>query len=86
MKKVIGIGKQSFEDIIQSNCFYVDKTSLIKEWWESEDDITLITRPRRFGKMLTSQKLSYSIGFLILPIGDFPYKINVFSTFFLQMC
>lgn len=36
--------------------------------------------------MLTSQKLSYSIGFLILPIGDFPYKINVFSTFFLQMC
>ena len=53
MKKVIGIGKQSFEDIIQSNCFYIDKTSLIKEWWESEDDITLITRPRRFGKTLT---------------------------------
>ena len=52
VKKVIGIGKQSFEDIIQSNCFYIDKTSLIKEWWESEDDITLITRPRRFGKTL----------------------------------
>lgn len=52
MKKVIGIGKQSFEDIIKNNCFYVDKTNFIKEWWESEDDITLITRPRRFGKTL----------------------------------
>ena len=57
VKKVIGIGKQSFEDIIQSNCFYVDKTSLIKEWWESEDDITLITRPRRFGKTLNMDML-----------------------------
>lgn len=55
--KVIGIGKQSFEDIIQSNCFYIDKTSLIKEWWESEDDITLITRPRRFGKTLNMDML-----------------------------
>ena len=52
MQKVIGIGKQSFQDIIESNCFYIDKTNLIKEWWESEDDITLITRPRRFGKTL----------------------------------
>lgn len=57
MTKVIGIGKQSFEDIIQSNCFYIDKTSLIKEWWESEDDITLITRPRRFGKTLNMDML-----------------------------
>ena len=57
MKKVIGIGKQSFEDIIQSNCFYIDKTSLTKEWWESEDDITLITRPRRFGKTLNMDML-----------------------------
>ena len=57
VKKVIGIGKQSFEDIRQSNCFYIDKTSLIKEWWESEDDITLITRPRRFGKTLNMDML-----------------------------
>ena len=57
VKKVRGIGKQSFEDIIQSNCFYIDKTSLIKEWWESEDDITLITRPRRFGKTLNMDML-----------------------------
>lgn len=58
--KVIGIGKQSFEDIIQSNCFYIDKTSLIKEWWESEDDITLITRPRCFGKTLNMDMLKCS--------------------------
>ena len=57
VRRVIGIGKQSFEDIIQSNCFYIDKTSLIKEWWESEDDITLITRPRRFGKTLNMDML-----------------------------
>lgn len=58
MNKVIGIGKQSFEDIIQSNCFYIDKTNLIKEWWESQDDITLITRPRRFGKTLNMDMLN----------------------------
>lgn len=57
MNKVIGIGKQSFEDMIQSDCFYIDKTNLIKEWWESEDDITLITRPRRFGKTLNMDML-----------------------------
>lgn len=57
MNKVIGIGKQSFEDIILSDCFYVDKTNLIKEWWESEDYITLITRPRRFGKTLNMDML-----------------------------
>ena len=57
MKKVIGIGKQSFEDMIRSDCFYVDKTNLIQEWWESEDDITLITRPRRFGKTLNMDML-----------------------------
>ena len=57
MKRIIATGKQSFEKIISSNCFYVDKTFFIKEWWESEDDVTLITRPRRFGKTLTMEML-----------------------------
>lgn len=52
MSKVISIGRQSFEELIKNDCFYVDKSGLIKEWWESQDDITLITRPRRFGKTL----------------------------------
>lgn len=52
MARTVGIGLQSFEKIRQNNCFYVDKTNFIKEWWENQDDVTLITRPRRFGKTL----------------------------------
>ena len=52
MAITIGIGLQNFEKIIRNNCFYVDKTDFIREWWESMDDVTLITRPRRFGKTL----------------------------------
>ncbi len=52
MARTIGIGRQDFEKIRKSNNFYVDKTNFIKEWWESDDDVTLITRPRRFGKTL----------------------------------
>ncbi len=53
MARVVGIGHQDFETLIQKNCFYVDKTNFIKEWWENNDVVTLITRPRRFGKTLT---------------------------------
>ena len=53
MARTIGIGIQDFGEIIKNNCFYVDKTAFIKEWWENMDSVTLITRPRRFGKTLT---------------------------------
>ena len=52
MARTVGIGIQSFEKIIENNCLYIDKTDFIREWWESRDDVTLITRPRRFGKTL----------------------------------
>ena len=52
MAKVIGIGNESFQEIRENDCFYIDKTSFIKEWWEYMDKSTLITRPRRFGKTL----------------------------------
>ena len=52
MKRTVAIGRQNFADIRERNCFYVDKTNFIKEWWENEDETTLITRPRRFGKTL----------------------------------
>ena len=52
MPQNITIGKQDFEKIRTENCFYIDKTHFIKEWWERNDDVTLITRPRRFGKTL----------------------------------
>jgi hypothetical protein len=57
MARTVGIGIQDFEKIIQQNCFYVDKTAFIREWWESNDDVTLITRPRRFGKTLNMNML-----------------------------
>ena len=53
MGRTIAIGIQNYNDIIEKNYFYVDKTSFIKEWWENGDSVTLITRPRRFGKTLT---------------------------------
>ena len=57
MPRVIGIGQQDFEDIRKANLFYIDKTHFIKEWWENQDSVTLITRPRRFGKTLTMSML-----------------------------
>jgi hypothetical protein len=53
MARTVGIGIQDFEKILTRKVFYIDKTMFIKEWWESMDDVTLITRPRRFGKTLT---------------------------------
>ena len=53
MSRRVSIGYQEFEDIIRNDLFYIDKTAFIKEWWERRDRVTLITRPRRFGKTLT---------------------------------
>ena len=52
MGRTAAIGIQNYNEIIEKNYFYVDKTAFIKEWWESGDSVTLITRPRRFGKTL----------------------------------
>nr|WP_300824523.1 AAA family ATPase [uncultured Acetatifactor sp.] len=57
MARTVGIGIQSFEKIIKENSFYIDKTGFIRQWWESRDDVTLITRPRRFGKTLNMNML-----------------------------
>ena len=53
----ISIGSQNFEKIRNTKSFYVDKTDFIREWWEENDDVTLITRPRRFGKTLNLSML-----------------------------
>lgn len=58
MQRVISIGIQGFEKIRTENYFYVDKTGFIKEWWETGADVTLITRPRRFGKTLNMDMLN----------------------------
>ena len=59
MDKTVGIGYQDFGDLLKENVFYIDKTYFIKEWWENRDVVTLITRPRRFGKSLTMSMLEY---------------------------
>ncbi len=55
--RTVAIGEQDFEEIIQKNYFYIDKTYFIREWWESGDSVTLVTRPRRFGKTLNMSML-----------------------------
>lgn len=59
MGKTVAIGIQDYEQIIKNNYFYVDKTLFIREWWSCGDSVTLITRPRRFGKTLNMSMLEY---------------------------
>ena len=53
MARTITKSNISFEEIVSKNYFYVDKTRFIKEWWDSGELATIITRPRRFGKSMT---------------------------------
>ena len=52
MARTVSIGCQDFETIRRGGYFYIDKTKFLSEWWEGGDSVTLITRPRRFGKTL----------------------------------
>lgn len=52
MARTVAIGIQNFCKLREGNYFYLDKTDFIREWWENGDDVTLLTRPRRFGKTL----------------------------------
>ena len=70
MAKTVGIGIQNFEEVIERNNFYIDKTSFIKEWWESGDSVTLITRPRRFGKTLNMSTLEHFFSIRYADRGD----------------
>ena len=58
MQNQVGIGKQDFAALRESQCFYIDKTDFIRQWWNYRDDVTLITRPRRFGKTLNMSMLN----------------------------
>lgn len=59
MSRTVAIGVQDYAKIIAEDYFYIDKTNFIKEWWESGDSVTLIARPRRFGKTLNMNMLDY---------------------------
>ena len=58
MKQVISIGKQDYASLREEDYFFIDKTNFIKKWWEAGDEITLIARPRRFGKTLNMSMLN----------------------------
>ena len=58
MKREIATGVQDFESLRVQDRFYVDKSDLIREWWNGGDAVTLITRPRRFGKTLNMSMLN----------------------------
>lgn len=59
MGRTIAIGIQNYSTLIENNYFYIDKTSFIREWWEAGDAVTLIARPRRFGKTLNLSMLEH---------------------------
>lgn len=58
-KRTVAVGIQSFSDLMEGGYFYIDKTLFIKEWWQKGDSVTLITRPRRFGKTLNMSMLEH---------------------------
>lgn len=70
MARVIGIGHDDFSVVRESHNFYIDKTDFIREWWESNDKVTLITRPRRFGKTLNMSMLEYFFSISYAGRGD----------------
>ncbi|MBR1391897.1 MAG: AAA family ATPase [Lachnospiraceae bacterium] len=59
MRREIALGSQDFAYLRENHCFYIDKTAFIREWWDGKDAVTLITRPRRFGKTITMSMLDY---------------------------
>lgn len=56
-RKPLPIGIEDFKEVIDLNCYFVDKTLMIKELFESQIKIGLFTRPRRFGKTLNMSML-----------------------------
>lgn len=70
MARTIGIGRQDFEKIRVNHNFYVDKTDFIRQWWEASDDVTLIARPRRFGKTLNMSMLEQFFSIQYAGRGD----------------
>ena len=83
MARTVAIGLQSFEKIRENDYFYIDKTNFIKEWWESGDDVTLITRPRRFGKTLNMDTLNCFFSNKYADRGDLFAGLSICTTIFI---
>ena len=70
MARQVGVGITDFSRLIENHYFYVDKTEFIKELWESGDAVTLITRPRRFGKTLLMNMVEQFLSIKYAGRGD----------------
>lgn len=79
MKSVISIGNQDFISIRKNNCFYIDKTDFIREWWENQDSVTLITRPRRFGKTLNMSMIEYFFSVNYSDMGQYFKELSIWK-------
>lgn len=79
MKSVISIGNQDFISIRKNNCFYIDKTDFIREWWENQDSVTLITRPRRFGKTLNMSMTEYFFSVNYSDMGQYFKELSIWK-------
>lgn len=79
MPKTVSIGQQDFGEIIANGYFYIDKTNFIKEWWENGDSVTLIMRPRRFGKTLNMSMVEQFFSIEYAGRGDLFEDLNIWN-------
>ncbi|MCM1118618.1 MAG: ATP-binding protein [bacterium] len=77
MARTVAIGVQDFEKIIKNRYLYIDKTSFIREWWEGGDSVTLIARPRRFGKTLNMSMLEQFFSVKYAGRGDLFESLSI---------
>ena len=77
MARTVAIGIQDFGKIIRQDYFYVDKTDFIREWWSCGDEVTLITRPRRFGKTLNMSMLEQFFSIKYAEKGEVFEKLSI---------
>ena len=79
MKPIVSIGNQDFRSIRENHNFYIDKTAFIKEWWENQDSVTLITRPRRFGKTLNMSMTEYFFSVNYSDMGQYFKELSIWK-------
>lgn len=94
--KAIPTGVYDYRELKQENYYSVDKTLMIKDFLERGSEVTLVTRPRRFGKTINMSMMSEFFDitkdskeiFKGTKIMDTPYvsEINQYPTILYLFC